>query len=138
MLRSTLDRIIPALLIMLALSPLYLAFYFMHMYQRHGMPTNAVITVGSPYLIPTLAYLSSAYLYWRLPNARTIFQVLGVLYGALYALPLWRLKDSLSSWSVLHGNILAVGAWETAGVVLLGLLCAVQMLTQIRRPAQAN
>jgi hypothetical protein len=89
-----------------------------------------------PHLLRVVEYLAAAFLYWRLSDRRIILQTLGIVYGAIYISSLIDAKTFVGSWSVLHGNIIGVAAWETVGAVMLGILCALRLVVDIatKRP----
>lgn len=94
------------------------------------MPVAAVWRAGSPNLMDAFLYVTAAYLYWRWSSARIPLQILAVVEGSVALYDWYNMRYFIGSWSVLHGDIVAVGAWHAVGLMAIGVLAIIHFTAE--------
>ena len=74
-----------------------------------------------------LFILLGGFLHWIAPRLRIPLAVAGVFGGLYAAYFMLKSRNLLTNWSILHGNIIAMGNWSETILIILGVVCAVEL-----------
>ena len=102
----------------------YVAYWMGSLYRSAHATWVQVVAAGNPDWLIGLFLVGAGGVYWRVARARPLLQVLAIL-GAMYGTYSYvEVREFVQSWSVTHGNVVAISALSSVGLVVIGMLAA--------------
>ena len=74
-----------------------------------------------------LLILMGGFLHWVAARLRLPLAVAGVFGGFYAAFLTTKSPNFLASWNILHGDLVAIGIWSEAILIILAVLCAAEL-----------
>jgi hypothetical protein len=96
-------------------------------FQYSGATVSQAFTAAEGEWTIGFLIVMGGLLHWVAPHLRLPLAVAGV-FGGLYAVFLIiKSRNFLASWNILHGDLLAIGTWSEAILIVLAILCTAEL-----------
>jgi hypothetical protein len=96
-------------------------------YLSSGATALQAVTAAEGEWTTGLFILLGGLLHWVAPRLRIPLAVTGVFGGFYSAFLMIKSPNFLGSWNILHGDIVAIGTWSQAILIVLAVACAAEL-----------
>jgi hypothetical protein len=117
-----------ALCLLEALCFFFTGWWAYSVYLSSGATASQAFTVAEGSWTTGLFILIGGLLHWVVPRFRIPLAVAGVFGGFYSASLMIKSPTLLRSWNFLHGDIIAIGTWSEAILIVLAVACAAELV----------
>jgi hypothetical protein len=118
---------ISALCLLEALTYFLMAWAGASLFLAAGATRAQAFAIAQDEIMTGLFILLGGLLHWVAPRLRIPLAVAGVFGGFYGAYFLIKSSNLLTNWNILNGDILSIGNWSEAMLIVLAVACATEL-----------